>query len=317
MFQAERDDVLSTSTTAERVEHVMSVDEPDSALPTLQPVLAEDTALLFPDEATDYVTTLSFDRPASAQVLASLWQQRFDFGKTVYACGMNAANGEWEKVIPESLFSYLSFKLSLQLVNRSGAIGEARLEDFHNLVRGIAADFDAHADLPDVPTAAARARALDEFCAEVDQLVGLNIVPVGERKLAGGDVANVAALHGMALQANGSFHLLDENGLTIFSLGNSSGEPFQYHTLAHTWVDGLTLLMDVPCVEHPVQRFEEMAVLARQIAMDLHAVVVDDNRVALGEPGVTQIREQVVSIEERMLAGEMPPGSVQARRLFS
>lgn len=328
MFQPEREDPLSEAAprvadapAAERVEHVLADEEDESGavvdIPPVPTAAAADPAMLFPDEATDYVTVLSFNGPESAHALAPLWQQRFDFGKTVYACGMNAANGEWEKVIPESLFSYLAFKLSLQLADRSGAIGEARLEDFRNLVRGIAADFQAQADLPDVAAAALRAKALDDFCAEVDQLIGLNIVPVGDRRLAGGEVARVAALHGMVLQADGSFHLFDANGLTVFSLGNYDDAPFQHHTLEQTWVSGLTLLMDVPRVEHPVQRFEEMAVLARQIAMDLHAVVVDDNRTALGEPGVAQIRKQVAAIEGQMLFGKVAPGSAQARRLFS
>ncbi|MDR2195107.1 MAG: cell division protein ZipA C-terminal FtsZ-binding domain-containing protein [Gallionellaceae bacterium] len=320
MFQSDRGDALTESASeavnvfsTERVDHVL-LDDPVAA-DTASP--AADTALLFPDEITDYVATLSFDLPRNSQALTPLWQQRFDFGKTIYVCGMNAASGVWEKVIPESLFSYLSFKLSLQLADRSGAVSAARLEDFRNLARDIAARSDAHAELPDVAAAAARAKTLDNFCAEVDQLVGLNIVPSGERKLAGGDVASVAAEHGMMLQADGSFQLFDDNGITLFSLINSNDAPFQHHTLAQTWVDGLTLLLDVPRVEQPVRRFEEMAVLARQIAMDLRANVMDDNHVALGEPGVAQIREQVADIEDRMRLGEIAPGSAQARRLFS
>jgi hypothetical protein len=328
MFRAEREDVLSSperqavrekhagAMAVERVEHILSAEVSDAAAPVLHPVML-DTALLFPDELTDYVVRLSFDRPVSAQVLTLLWQQRFDFGKTVYACGLNAANGTWEKVIPDSLFSYREFKISLQMVDRAGAISEARLEDFRNLARNIADESGARVNLPDVAAASARAKTLDAFCAEVDQLVGLNIVPPGERKLAGGDVANAADLHGMVLQADGSFQLLDEEGVTVFSLVSSDSALFQYHTLAQTWVSGLTLLLDVPCVEHPVRRFEEMAVLARQISMNLHASVVDDNNRPLGELGVTQIREQVAVIAERMRAGDILPGSAQARRLFS
>lgn len=320
MFQPEHDDILSAPTgdgaAAERVEHVMGDENGAGAAPgtTYQTM---DAALLFPDEATDYVTVLSFSGPESAQVLAPLWQRRFDFGKTIYACGLNASSSEWEKVIPESLFSYLSFKLSLQLADRVGAISEARLEDFRNLVRGIAADSRAEAELPDVAAAAERARALDEFCYSVDQTIGLNIVPNGDRHFSGGDVARVAAMHDMTLQANGKFHLFDTNGNTLYSLGCADGTPLQHHTLGQTWVAGLTLLMEVPCVTYPVHRFEEMAVLARQLAMNLHAVVVDDNGTALGEAGITQIGKQVAVIENEMLNGMVSPGSTQARRLFS
>lgn len=269
------------------------------------------------DAATDYIAVLSCKSPVGGHALAPLWQNRFDFGKRVHVCGLNAARGTWEKVIAESPLSYSRFKLALQLVDRSGAVSELRLGDFRDLVRDIAAQLQAEAELPDVAAAGARALELDGFCAEVDQMIGLNILPSGERIFSGGEVASVAGQHGMSLQADGAFHLLDAHGHTVFSLGNYDNTPFQHHTLGQMWINGLTLLLDVPRVEQPTQRFDEMAVLARQLAMDLHAVMVDDNRVALGEPGIAQIRKQVAAIESRMLSGKVAPGSAQARRLFA
>jgi FtsZ-interacting cell division protein ZipA len=270
------------------------------------------------DDATDYIAVLSLNTPASAHALAPLWQQRFDFGKNVYACGLNAATGEWEKVIAESPLAYSAFKLSIQLADRSGAVSEAKLQDFVALARHIAVPLQGEAELPDPAEAAARATALDAFCAQVDQMIGLNVMPSGERIFSGSEVAGVAERHGMALQSDGKFHALDEHGHTLFNLGNyDETVPFQHHTLEQIWINGLTLLLDVPRVEQPARRFDQMAVLARQLAMDLRAAVVDDHRVALGEQGFAQIRAQVVAIEERMMLGEVVPGSAQARRLFS
>jgi hypothetical protein len=53
------------------------------------------------------------------------------------------------------------------------------------------------------------------------------------------------------------------------------------------------------------------------MAMDLHAAVVDDHQVPLGEPGIALIHGQVDAIEKHMLSGNVTPGSAQARRLFS
>ena len=269
------------------------------------------------DADTDYIAALAFDVPAGADSLALLWQKRFDFGKSVHACGLNEKTGAWEKVIAESPLFYAAFKLSLQLADRSGPVSEVRLSDFRDLARDIATQLDARADLPDVGASSARALELDSFCAEVDQMIGLNILPSGERTFSGGEIARVAGQHGMVLQADGAFHLSDAHGDTVFSLGNLENAPFQHHTLAQMWVNGLTLLLDVPRVERPTQRLDEMAVLARQLAMDLRAAVVDDHRVALGEPGIARIREQVAVIENKMLSGNVVPGSAQARRLFS
>ena len=269
------------------------------------------------DAATDYILMISLNRPTTSDALARLWQQRFDFGQDVHVCGLNASSGAWEKVLAESRLSYSAFKLALQLVNRSGAISEARLADFRDLVRLIATQLQADVTLSDVAQTAARAQQLDKFCAAVDQIIGLNIFLSGARELSGREVAQAAEQHGLSLQADGAFHLLDEHGHTLFSLGNADNTPFQHHALESLWIDGLTLLLDVPRVERPAQRFDQMAVLARQLAADLHAVVADDRRVALSEAGIKLIREQITAVEAAMLGEGVVPGSTQARRLFS
>ena len=269
------------------------------------------------DAATDYIAVLTFMSPVNVHVLIPLWQQRFDFGKGMHVCGLNAASNAWEKVIPESLPLYSAFKLALQLVDRSGAVSKARLAEFHDLVRNIAAQSHAEAELPDVAAAATRALELDGFCAEVDQMIGLNILPSGERMFSGDEIAGVAGQYGMSLQADGAFHLPDARGHTLFKLCSYDNTPFLHLTLDQMWINGVTLLLDVPRVEKPAQRFSEMAKLARQLAMDLRATVVDDSRVALGDTSIAQILEQVAAIESRMLTGKVTPGSAQARRLFS
>ena len=269
------------------------------------------------DAATDYIAVLTLVNPANSHALEPLWQRRFDFGKGMHVYGLNVASNAWEKVIPESSPLYSTFKLALQLADRSGAASKVRLEDFRDLVRYIAGQAHAGAELPDVDAAAARALELDGFCSEVDQMIGLNILPGGERLFSGTEIAGLAGQYGMSLQADGAFHLPDAYGHTLFKLCSYDNTPFLHLTLDQMWVNGVTLLLDVPRVEEPAQRFSEMAVLARQMAMDLRASVVDDSRVALGDRSIAQILEQVAAIENRMLSGKLAPGSAQARRLFS
>ncbi len=80
------------------------------------------------EPSTDYIAVLTFKVPAGADSLALLWQKRFDFGKNVNACGLNATTGVWEKVTAESRLFYAAFKLSLQLADRSGPVSEVQLE---------------------------------------------------------------------------------------------------------------------------------------------------------------------------------------------
>ena len=269
------------------------------------------------DAKTDYVVLIKLKAPLTSDAFAPLWEQRFDFGKAVNACGLNAGTGIWERLIPESIPAYSEFKIGLQLADRSGAVSDTRLTNFHDILRDISAQLNSEIVLPPIADAIKQAKALDEFCAEVDNLIGLNIMPGGDRLLFGSEIAQVAERRGLSLQSNGAFDLLSEHGLTLFSLGNMDGTPFQHHTLTQVRVKGLTLLLDVPRVESPSYRFDEMAILARDLAMDLRAGLVDDHRVSLGDTAIAQIREQVAAIEARMQAGKIVPGSALALRLFA
>jgi FtsZ-interacting cell division protein ZipA len=171
--------------------------------------------------------------------------------------------------------------------------------------------------VPDLDEAATRALQLDAFCAEVDQMIGINLLPNGGITVAASEVARVAQNLEMSLQADGAFHLLDTRGYTLYSLCNIDATPFQHHTFNHMRVKGLTLLLDVPRVLLPVQRFDEMVVLARRLAQDLAAAVVDDHRMVLSDASLARIHGQIAAIEARMLSADIQPGSARARRLFA
>jgi hypothetical protein len=298
----------------EKVEETLSID----ILPNqLKSGLAIDAMCVLLDEKTDYIAMVSPKSPAGADALKLLWQQRFDFGKSVHVCGLNSASGEWEKVIADSPSAYTSFKLALQLVNRSGAVSEAKLMDFRELARMIAAQLHTSLVLPDVAETAVHAVELDKFCAGVDQIIGLNILPGDKHILSGNDIVRVAEQYDLHLQADGAFHLVDTHGHTLFSLGNEDNTPFQHHTLDQLRVNGLTLLLDVPRVEQPSLGFDQMVVLARQLASELHATIVDAHHVALSEGSIMLIRERVAAVEAEMRASNIPAGGAQARRLFS
>lgn len=300
---------------------VVAVEQPVPTVDILpdesQNVFTVDPMCALLGEETDYIAVISPKSPVSADALALLWQKRFDFGKSVHVCGLSAENGEWEKVIADSHLAYTSFKLALQLVNRSGAVSESKLKDFRDLGRAIATQSHAGVALPDVAETSARAVELDKFCASVDQMIGLNILPSDEHILSGNDVARVAKQHDLSLQTDGSFHLIDTHGHTLYSLCNEDNTPFHHHTLDKVRVAGLTLLLDVPLVEQPALSFDQMVVLAQKLASEFRATMVDAHHVPLSEGGITLIRERIATVEAEMRASHIVAGSAQARRLFS
>ena len=306
----------SKATVATRVEHALD----DPLAPDLESSPTVDAARdagVQMDERSDYIVNMTLKYPLNSQALDDFLSRRFDYGKTIRAIGCNAATGAWERLIPESVATYTSFKIGLQLVDRNGAVSDTRLADFRELLSEIGRKLDADMVLPMVDASIERARELDKFCAEVDQMIGINLLPAAGRVLFASEVARAVQQIGMSLQADGAFHQFDETGATLFTLGASDETPFQHHRLDQMRVDSLTFLLDLPRVNQPVQRFDEMTLLAMEIASTLGATLVDDQRVALGKAALSQIREQVESVERRMLAGGLTPGSDQAMRLFS
>lgn len=278
--------------------------------------LLDDSCALL-DARSDFIIELNLAEPSHAAVLNGLWQRKFDFRKPVQVCGLALGTKKWERVIAESQVLYSRFRIALQLADRGGAISETKLADFKDLVLGVARHIKADTTVPDIRETYHHAVEMDAFCAEVDQMVGVNLVPPGARLLRGGRIAQAASMLGMTLEADGAFHFLDAQGRTLFSLINQDSKPFQHLTLETSSTAGITLLLDVPRVENPGQQFDKMMHVARELALELQVNMVDDHRVALSEKGLALIRTRINDVELKMCARGLIPGSSQARRLFS
>ena len=284
-------------------------------LPVVNAVLNEPCSLL--DIRSDFIIELHLDEPSAAAVLDGLWQRKFDFKKPVQVCGLTLSGGQWERVIAESQTLYSKFRIALQLVDRSGVISVAKLGDFRDLVQGIAQGIHADTTVPDIQETYQNAQSLDTFCAEVDRMVGVNLMPSRERLLNGRKISAAATLQGMKLESDGAFHLLNAQGNSLVTLINKDTKPFQHHTLDHYTTPGLTLLLDVPRVERPVEVFDDMLQMARTMGRELQVNLQDDHNVLLTELGLARIRAQIADVETKMRESDLIPGSAQALRLFS
>lgn len=278
-------------------------------------LLSEPCALL--DTRSDFIMELSLSEPAHAAVLDGLWQRKFDFRKPLQVCGLAVRSGQWERVIAESQALYSQFRIALQLLDRSGVISVAKLGDFRDLVSGIAQAIEADVTIPDIQEALKGAQDLDAFCAEVDQMVGVNLLPPGNRQLNGGKIAEAVALQGMKLESDGAYHFSNAQGHSLITLTNRDAKPFQHHNLEQLTSAGITLLLDVPRVENPVDSFDLMVKMGHALAAELQVNLVDDHRVQLTDAGLALIRAQITAVEAKMSENKLAPGSAQARRLFS
>ncbi|HEX5337309.1 MAG TPA: cell division protein ZipA C-terminal FtsZ-binding domain-containing protein [Gallionella sp.] len=304
---------------AEMPEVAPPVVEPPVAAPPITAVASKttlDESCKLLDARSDFIIELHPADPSPAAMLDGLWQRKFDFGKPVQVCGLTL-NNQWERAISEGQTLYAQFRIALQLVDRGGAISTAKLTEFRDLVLGVAKQIRAEGIAPDIEKTHLRAVELDGFCVEVDQLVGVNLVPTGDRLLSGEKLAQAAVLQGMTLESDGAFHLMDAHGYSLFSLINQDDKPFPAHTLETFRTAGVTLLLDVPRVENPAAQFDRMVRAAQEFAKELQANLVDDHRVVLSDNGLARIRAQIALVEAKMRGNGIAPGGAQARRLFS
>lgn len=274
--------------------------------------------LLEPDAATEYIARLSASNPISAHALALMLQQLKSVGKPQRWLGQRELHSPWEEVgqaSPEAEF--INLAACMQLADRNGPARSEELEAFCELAQNVAANLYAVVDCPDKQTALAVAVDLDQFCADVDVLIGFNIISRDGAPFVGTKLRALAESAGMKLMPDGSFHYLNDQGDPLFSLANLESVPFSADAMKHLSTHGVTFLFDVPKAVGGLQAFNQMLLAARQFIGPLSALMVDDNRRELTDAGIDKIRQQLAAIYAKMEQHSISPGSPRSRRLFT
>ena len=282
----------------------MSEDELDQSLSSIEQQLLIATLL---DPMLDFIAEVRFEQPVTLPRLPS-----FAIDKRVEMLGNNPDSG-WERARANRSYSQLN--IGVQMVDRRGPLNESELNAFCSQAQDFAEQHGSNASFPQRQTRLTAARELDQFCAGVDVMIGLNLLSAqpfdGERLRA------LAESAGMQLEADGHFHYLSDSGNVLFMLGNANGQPFSQDSLAHDDFSALTLLFDVPRVAGGISVFNRAVALARQLAGELDAQLIDDNQRPLTESGINTIRHQLQQLYSRMDDRGIAPGSVAALRLFA
>jgi hypothetical protein len=277
----------------------------------------EDRPVVLQDESINYRVQLHPSETVGVAALIEAIQRQGDFGKRVHWLGMNSLTGGWEEVGQGSAGEYLNIAATLQLADRTGPVSDSDLAAFCSQVQTVADELVAVAEFPKRQPALALAAALDRFCADVDVLIGANVITQNGIAFAATKVRAMAEAAGMKLQPDGAFHFFNDEGADLFSLANLDPTPFSAENIRQLSTHGITFLFDVPRVADGVRVFNQMLMLARQMASSLGGQVVDDNRRPLSDAGIARIKEQLADIYARMEAQQIQSGSARALRLFS
>ena len=237
-------------------------------------------------------------------------------GKHTRWLGYPEQGNEWEEIQPWRETFYREVQVTIQLVDRNGAVQESELYRLNELLQTTAAQHGLRVVEEDIPEALDRAQSVDHFCVDVDVLIGLNVVGHGEGGMKLSKILKEVESNGMMLGVDGAYRLLDSRGEALYSLCNNDAEPFTPDS-SQLETQAVTLQFDVPRVPDGLKVFDGMVGFGRKLANEVGGLLVDDNMRPLTDSGIEKIRQQLAGIYQRMEARGVPSGSRRALRLFS
>ena len=186
--QPEHDALLDEPTVVrmkqrkENIAHADNDSPPAAVLPKqiVEPTLGLDPIVspassFKPSELIDYVARFKGDEAKTGKVLKDAVARYRYHGKPVRWLGRGSSASDWVDIAgPEQNFT--EFKAALQLADRKGPATEMDIASFVGMVKNVAAELKAQAEFANEADALRRAEQLDEFCAEVDLSVGVNVI---------------------------------------------------------------------------------------------------------------------------------------------
>ncbi|MBL79733.1 MAG: cell division protein FtsZ [Nitrosomonadaceae bacterium] len=270
------------------------------------------------NNAFDYVVNIQFKTNITVLYLVEILQRKVDFGKPVRWYGQKFIGGSWEEITIESgrNIEYKCLRACLQLVDRSGPVSEVSLSEFRDMVQEFAELNNAVTDNLDIGEAYSQAVLLDQFCAEVDIMIGINVISKDGGAFTGTKIRSLAEASGFKLEGGGIFNLQEENDDAKFILQNYETTPFLPENMRKMTTSGVTFLFDVPRIKNGDRVFDQMTSLAGTFASTLGGIMVDDNKVPLSDSGIDRIKHKLVEIYSAMESKNLPAGGEIALRLF-
>jgi hypothetical protein len=291
-----------------------NVPAPDETSPHLAATteLAEPAAAAEVSSRIDTVAVVLADDPVMSEQLQPLLDSLGNFGKPVHVEGI--VDEQWHPIDTSPRRSWRELRVGLQLADRRGPVNEDDVERFNRTIADFAAAVNAVSQREAPAAAATRARELDQFCADTDIEVAVNVVGQFGATFAIPRVKALALDNGMSETASGDLMRFTPDGQPGFvmrRLEDANAKP------SPTYYTGLTFALDLPQVADAPQVLKEMVRVAEVFATTLGGQLVDDNRRPLTEAGLASIRRSLEKIFHEMEAHGIPAGSPLARRLFS
>lgn len=278
---------------------------------------AQEPSLPWELQAIDCAVSIEAPAGVSASALFSAQQEALSGNaRRLMWYGWNDQELQWFELDARTPGSINRACVTLQLVDRRGALTEKEFDRFSERLARICDQFLAVPRLPAKAETLTRAHDIDQFSSEVDIQIAVNVI-AADAAFAGTKLRGLAESAGLQLGNDGCYHAFDEAGQHLFVLANQEASLFSEEQLKHLQTRGLTLVLDVPRVANPSAAFDRLVRFAQLLADALGGRLVDDNRAQLSERAIQLIRSQIGQFELQMERQSMPAGSEVALRLFA
>ncbi len=269
------------------------------------------------DEQIDLVAVVHLPTTRSGAELRDALQPLPGFEKATQWQG-ETEFGEWFPLTKDQeAVAFHRVACALQYADRSGPFSRECLRKFQHKVESLAEGVEGALEWRGNGDPLKYATELDQFCIDVDVMVGFHIMSGGNGPFAATKLRGIAEAGGMQLHEDGTFHFVTESGDTLFTLVNHDQRPFTPELLRTAFIGGISFQLDVPRVRNCPEAFNQMALLAQKMESSLGGILIDDNQRPLNTEAMDKIREQLRIIYAKMVARGIIPGASSALRLFS
>jgi FtsZ-interacting cell division protein ZipA len=318
---AQHQDEMKSDSSADDAESMMAMDVPSIVeIPSQAHVPDEVPGGVPGEDCLDSMVELGMALPATQRVasLYAAWQaSNVDFRKRIHWIAKESDSGAWLAIDSPAQSGATNAYVAIQLADRQGAIDKAELTAFCNTADAIVVAQGGRTSMPPLDEVVAHSRALDDVCASVDIQIAIHVVGRARQAFAGTKLRGLLEVAGLKLAPDGVFYFVDGEGRRLFSACDSGAVPFDPDQMRTGIIADVTFWLDVPRVSNGGAVFDTMLATARQLAVALDGVLVDEQRNPLADNVLAGIKVKVIELQSQMAAHGIPAGGRRALRLFA
>ena len=230
-------------------------------------------------------------------------------------------NQAWQVLDDDDTQTYqpvLRVACSLQLADRGGAVTRSTLSRFQLAVTELALKINADLEWQDIESIQLQASELDEFCIAVDKTVGFHLSHGENGAFSAAKLTALAEAQGLAANDAGCLQAFNpQSAKPSFIIFNTENQLTAFNAASDALIKSVIFQLDIPRVDECTLAFKQMVKVAKSLAVDLNANLLDANNRILNDQQIEQIFQQVDSIQDAMRLRGIEPGSEAALRLFS